>query len=187
MKLTHGITLIELLICLSILAMLVAIALPNYGPFLAKQRTNNEVRQLQRLLLSARNQAVHNEQYITICPLDSNNICTSEWQNELYVFFDSNKNKQLDEVQGEFVIKQKNAIPSIDSLKYAKGRTALVYAPTGRLAIWGGNGTFKYCPKQYKSMAKGLIVSITGKTYLTSDIDNDGKEENRYFAHVKCS
>ncbi|WP_448549104.1 GspH/FimT family pseudopilin [Thalassotalea fusca] len=187
MKQTQGITLIELLICLSILAILIAIALPNYGSFLAKQRANNEIRQLQRLLLLARNQAIHNEQYITVCPLDNTLACTSEWQNELSVFFDTNKNKQLDETQGEYVIRQKDAIPSIDSLKYAKGRTALVYAPTGRLAIWGGNGTFKYCPNQYKSMAKGLIVSVTGKAYLTSDIDQDNKEENRYYAHVECS
>ena len=182
-----GITLIELLISLSILAMLIAIVLPNYGAFLAKQRANNEIRQLQRLLLLARNHAIHNENFVTVCPLDNTGECQSEWHKALYAFHDFNKNKRLEREQGEYMIKQKAPIPTIDTLRYAAGRTALVYGPTGRLVVWGGNGTFKYCPGDYESLARGIIVSVTGKSYLTYDIDNDGQEENRRYAHIVCS
>ncbi len=183
----NGFTLIEALITIAILISLTTIAIPSFANFTVKVRVDNEISALHRLLLLARNHAVSKERFVTICPLNSSGQCTSNWQEELSVFYDDNKNKELDIESEETLIKVKLAIKSGDKLQYAQGRTALIYAPSGRLAIWGGNGTFRYCPKDHSSKSRGIVISGAGRFYSTSDLDLDGLDENRSGREVSCS
>lgn len=179
-----GVTLLQLLISISILSSLTAIAMPSYGPFLADLKVNNELDRLQRLIFIARNNAINYQTHVTLCPLVAKK-CSTLWQQELTVFFDHNRDK-VQTGPKESIIYTKSAISQGDTLLYAKTRSAITFGPTGRISIWGANGTFKYCPRGYESQSRGLIVSVTGKSYRTQDFDHDTKDETRSGKHVKC-
>jgi prepilin-type N-terminal cleavage/methylation domain-containing protein len=182
----YAFSLIEVIVVLAILLSLATIAGPSLIEFSVKLRVDSEIRQLQRLLLLARNNAINLEQNVTLCPLNKLNICTTHWHQLLSVFTDNNKNKVFEPMLNERIIQVKSAIESEDKLQYAQYRNALVYSPLGRLAIWGGNGTFKYCPKDHGTFSRGIIISVTGKAYVTSDINHDGQDENRRKKIIIC-
>ncbi|MFB0998918.1 MAG: GspH/FimT family pseudopilin, partial [Colwellia sp.] len=141
-----GFTLIEVLITLSILGIVTAIAMPNISDFIIKTRVDNEISSLHRLILNARNAAVNTGKNVTVCPL-SNNTCAADWTAELTVFTndtntladnsvynnDGNENNQSAD---EKTIKVRPAIMDSDTLSY--DATLIIFSPTGR-AVSGGN------------------------------------------------
>ena len=80
-----GFSLIELMVAIAVAAILSAIALPRLNVFLIQMRVDNEVSELQRLLLTARNMAINTGKNTTVCPL-SGTSCTTNWHNEISVF-----------------------------------------------------------------------------------------------------
>ena len=87
-KFIEGFTIAELLIGIAIIGILTAIAGPSLGQFMVQSRVDNEVSEIHRLLLAARNSAINSGKNVTICPL-SGTTCTTNWQNEISVFINS--------------------------------------------------------------------------------------------------
>jgi type IV fimbrial biogenesis protein FimT len=182
----HGFTLIELMVTISIAAVIATIALPNLNTFITKMRVDNEISQLYRLLLLARNTAVNYQQNVVVCPLNNTSICTSDWHKEISVFIDDNNDKIFTPSDEELIIRIKDEIKAQDKLQYGLGRTQILFEATGRTHGWGANGTFKYCPKEGEEYARGIVVSTSGRFYASSDINNDGIDEVRSGAQIKC-
>lgn len=181
----QGFTLVELMVTIAIVATLMAIALPNFNSFLVETRVDNEISHLQRMLLTARNTAINAEQTVTLCPLDASNDCDTNWQNELSVFIDIDGDKTYEPATDERVVAVKAKINTNDKLQY--GQDSIIYTPTG--SITGGVSTspFKYCPKDYPAKSRGITVSTSGRSYVTSDTDTDGIDEDRSGNEITCS
>lgn len=175
---TKGFTIIETLLTISIIGIITSLALPNFQYWLIKNRVDNEISQIYRLLSLARNTAINMESPVVICPLE-NNICVNDWSKELIVFIDLNGNRTIDKSSdvksNEPIIYSKQHINPGDKLTYPRNR--IVFQPTGQPG--GFNGTFRYCPNGYPDINRGLRVSLRGRVYTSSDIDNDGKDEFR--------
>lgn len=178
-----GFTFTELIISVSILAILTAIAVPNFNEFVIKMRVDNEISQLHRMLLITRNTAINSGHKAILCPLNNSLECTTQWQNELSVFIDVNNNKMLD--ANEKISRVRAAITTGDKLIYGKTRNKITFKPTGQLSGLA-NGTFRYCPQSYKNNARGIVVARSGRVYQSSDIDNDGIDENRGNKEINC-
>jgi len=171
------------MVSVSVTSILAAIALPNFTEFIIKMRVDNEISHLHRMLLITRNAAINSGQKAIICPLDNNSQCSTQWQNELSVFIDVNNNKMLD--ANEKVIKIRAAITIEDKLVYGKGRTKITFKPTGQLSGLA-NGTFRYCPQNHKNHSRGIVIARSGRVYQSSDVDNDGIDENRGNKEINC-
>jgi prepilin-type N-terminal cleavage/methylation domain-containing protein len=180
-----GFTLVELLITIAIAATLMAIAIPNFNSFLVSTRVDNEISQLQRLLLSARNTAINAEQTVTICPLNASNICDNNWDNAVSVFIDIDGDKVYEPANDERLISVKAAIASNDKLQY--GQNSIIYTPTGSISGGVSATPFKYCPKDYADKSRGITVSASGRSYVTSDTDNDSIDEDRNGYEITCT
>ncbi|NQY87311.1 MAG: type II transport protein GspH [Colwellia sp.] len=178
-----GFTLIELMVSISVTSILAAMALPSYSDFIVKMRVDNEISQLYRMLLITRNAAINSGHKAIICPLDNSFQCTAQWQKELSVFVDVNGNKKFD--ANEKVISIRAEINTGDKLVYGKGRKKITFKPTGQLSGLA-NGTFRYCPSNYKKYSRGIVVARSGRVYQSSDIDNDGIDENRGNKQINC-
>jgi len=183
---TFGFTLIELLSSVSILGILAGIAIPNFSTFIIKMRVDNEISQLYRLLFVTRNLAINTQQNVTLCHLDNSSKCDSNWHEELSVFIDGNANKILETQLNERLLQTKAKIKLTDKLHYGIGRNGVIYAPTGRLAGWGSNGTFRYCPENHPENNRGIRVATSGRLYVSSDTDNDDKDEDRSGNELTC-
>jgi type IV fimbrial biogenesis protein FimT len=188
-----GFTLFEILITISILGIVTAIAMPNISDFLIRTRVDNEISSLHRLILNARNAAVNTGKNVTVCPLSSN-ICSTDWKAELTVFTNdtntladnsvyNNDDNENNDAANEKLIKVKAAIMSTDSLNY--DATLIIFSPTGR-AVSGGNSTFTYCPSDDVALARSIYISLSGRVYASEDSDNDGIDEDRSNAEVSC-
>lgn len=178
----NGFTLIELMVGVAMMGLLVMIGLPSFNEWIVRMRVDDEISQMHRLLLTARNTAVNMEQPVTICPLDGASQCTNDWTNEVTVFLDGNNNQTFEPANDEVMIRQKNEIADGDSLTF--DRASIVYQPTGQSG--GGNGTFRYCPLGFSDMNRGIIVSVRGRVYATTDTDNDDKDEDRNGNEIVC-
>lgn len=176
-------TLIELIVSISITSILAAIAIPNFSEFIVQLRVDNEISSLHRMLLITRNSAINSGQKAIICPLDDTQQCTTQWQNELSVFIDVNDNKKFD--ANENIISIRAEINTNDKLVYGKGRNKITFKPTGQLSGLA-NGTFRYCPLMYENYSRGIVVARSGRVYQSSDIDNDGIDENRGNKEINC-
>lgn len=171
------------------------------GDFLVKIRVDNEISEMQRLLLTARNMAINTGKNTTVCPL-SGSDCTNNWHNEISVFpNDANTlangikytgSTTTTDVDGnsttvinDELVKVKEAIKSGDKLQFT--HTSIIYKPSGQLLTPTIASTFKYCPKDQADRSRGIDVSISGRSYISSDTDNDGKDEDRSSNEIVCS
>ena len=178
-----GFTLTELIVSVSVTSILAVITVPNFNEFIIKMRVDNEISKLHRMLLMTRNSAINSGHKAIICPLDNSLQCTTQWQNELSIFIDVNSNSIFD--TNEKIVRISEAISIDDSLVYGKGRNKITFKPSGQLSGLA-NGTFRYCPKSYESYSRGIVVARSGRVYQSSDIDNDGIDENRGNKEITC-
>ena len=187
----NGFSLIELMVAIAVVSILSAIALPSMNDFIIKMRVDNEISEMQRLLLTARNTAINTGKNTTVCPLSSGS-CTTNWGNEVSVFTNSSNTTDDNKYDSatEELVKVKEAIRSGDKLQFATF-TRVVYAPTGRLLFPTTASEFKYCPKDEATStanrSRGIDISISGRSYTSSDIDSDDKDENRDGDEIVCS
>ena len=188
LKQSHrGFTIVELMVGVGILGIITVLAIPSLSDFLVRMRVDNEISQIHRVILTARNEAINKGINITVCPLNAANTCTANWQNEISVFIDLDGDNIYEPSPGnvtdETLLKVKNAIAAGDQLTWSGGNP-IIYAPTG--GITGAGGLFSYCPSNEDDMARGVIIAATGRLYQTSDIDSDNKDEDRNGNEINC-
>jgi len=172
-KVAKGFTLIELMVTISVAGVLTAIALPNLNEFLVRMRVDNEVIEIQRLLLTARNAAINSGQNAQLCPLAANNTCLNsiDWTGRIGV------------VSSDGLIKEKAAISTGDELEFAFN--GITYNPAGQLTN-NNFGTFSYCPKGYSGHSRGVEVTLSGRSSISSDNDGDGFDKDRTGTKISC-
>jgi prepilin-type N-terminal cleavage/methylation domain-containing protein len=180
-----GFTLTELLVGITIASILVMLALPKLSSFTISLRVDNEISALHRMILITRNSAINSGRRAIICPLSSTlpAICTAQWHQAISVFIDNNNDGDYD--TNDTIVSVKAAIPSNDKLQYAQ--SSLIYTALGNLSASPVTSAFSYCPGGDVNKSRGIIVSASGRSYITSDTDNDGKDEDRNKNHITCS
>ena len=175
-KKQRAFTLVELLIGIAIVGILATVALPSLNRFIVSMRVDNEISELHRLLLIARNTSVNSGQDVVVCPIVDGS-CTDNWTKEITVFIDFNKNNDFDIADDE-IIRVKSAISSNDQFQYSNG-AFLTYNSLGNLPINNNESTFSYCPYGYANESRGIIVAVSGRAYISEDSDGDGVDEVR--------
>ncbi|TMM45922.1 GspH/FimT family pseudopilin [Colwellia ponticola] len=186
----QGFTLTELLITIAIAGIVLAIALPSLNNFIVKMRIDNQVSQLNRLVLTARNTAINTEQNVTLCPLTANNTCSNNWQNELSIFIDLDNDgvyepglPAIPPVPSESIVQVKSATTSGDTITYA-GQNRVSFLPTGALSSIPS--TFIYCPASDATLARAIVLSLSGRSYMSADLNGDGRDQDRDQSNISC-
>lgn len=179
-KKQRAFSLIELMITVAVGGVVLAVALPSLGNFNAKMRVDNEVSELQRLLLTARNIAINTGQNAQVCPLQGN-VClnTDDWTGRIGVVSDA-----------DGLIKERSAITDGDQLVFthtsAFTSNTVIYTPSGQLSNTK-TGVFSYCPQGYTDYSRGVSLSLAGRVYLSTDISGNGVDQDRDGNPIDCS
>lgn len=184
-KKSKGFTLVEILTTVGILGIIATLALPSLIQFIVNMRVDNEIGTMHRMLLTARNTAINSETNVTICPLSGNSCNNTNWQNEVSIFVDNDSDGVLEAADDDVLIQVKEAIKDGDKLQFPTA--FLTYMATGNLAIRGSARTFSYCPKSHEEWSRGIILSISGRAYPTSDFNSDGQDTDRNGNTITCS
>ncbi len=170
---SKGFTIIELIITIAIASIIAAIALPNLNVFIVKMRVDNELSEMHRLLLTARNSAINTGLNTTVCPLndiDGTLTCTDNWGNTISVF--TNTTADTNTMGGtDILIKIKEASKDNDKLELSNAG-AITYSPTGR-TVSGNENQLTYCPHGYSDESNGIDISTSGRTYIGTENDSN--------------
>jgi Tfp pilus assembly protein FimT len=152
----RGFTLLELIIVLIISMLLITIGIPGFQTLIQNNRLSSVAASIHSQLLFARSQSVSLINYVTVCPLESNE-CTDSWINGLDVFIDSNQSKTYD--NGEVLLQSGNSFNVQDTLYFP--RKGVTYTPDGQ--ITGSSADFRYCMGDNKI---GVRVSYNGRSKI---------------------
>ncbi|WP_077341566.1 GspH/FimT family pseudopilin [Pseudocolwellia agarivorans] len=176
-------TLVELLVGISVISIITIIALPSLSKFVIDMRVDNQISELYRLLNIARNASVNSGQNVVICPLVAN-TCTNDWTREISVFINTVNDNTLD-LPADEIVRVKSALSNNDRFQYSGG-ASLTYNALGNLTSNTAEDTFSYCPEGVPDASRGIIISISGRAYISQDNNNDGIDEDRNNNPITC-
>lgn len=182
-----GFTMIELLMALVILAILLATAGPAFHRYLAETRARSAMAHMQTLFAYARFEAVHAGEKMTLCALDPDGRCARDWgpAHTVAVFRDDNGNRRLD---GDEPLKRSVRWPIKNGRLFWRASLAASHLTFDSGGATWQNGTLVYCPENRDARhARALVISQTGRSYLTRDRDGDGIREDRKGVNLDCT
>ena len=90
--LSKGFTLLELMVTLLVLAVVLAIALPNFGGVIRSNRVATTSNEFMAAVAYARSEAMRNNRGAVICPSTNGQACGGTWADGWIVWADRNGN-----------------------------------------------------------------------------------------------
>lgn len=172
----HGFTIIELMVVVSILAILVALALPSFTPLIERWRVQQAVKGLESTLYFARAEAIKRGGSVTVskhptgtdgCLLAPGN---ANWDCGWFVFADTNGSGILD--AGEEVLLSFTAPPNTDVTNISNGAASIQYDRWGRISSTYIGFNFVPHNKTISEIAaRGLCMSPGGRVRIIKSED----------------
>lgn len=138
-----GLTLIELLIVITLVAILMGIGVPSYRYVTTSNRMATEVDSLLGDLQYARSEAVREGQYVAVCAAQSTSTptcaasTTANWQNGWIVFSDVNNDGTIE--SSEAVLRVRNAFSSSDTFVASPATGAVTFNRDGFAHLGNAN------------------------------------------------
>ncbi len=91
-----GVTMIELLTALGIIAVMAMIALPAYDRLMQRYESHSVARHIQEAIRRAKIEAALHQKDVIVCTTNDAGVCDRFGQNALMVFVDKNRNNRPD-------------------------------------------------------------------------------------------
>ena len=156
-----GVTLIELMIALSIVAVLTTMALPSFGKLMQSTASRSARSALSVSINQARIGAAMRSRQVVVCPSANQTDCgrNLRWQHGWISFIDSNQNGEHDAVEELIGVAQ--AQPSGVAIVSTSGRHRIRYQADG--SSDGSNLTLTVCDRRGAQSATTLVVSNSGR------------------------
>lgn len=156
MKVSTGVTLVELLIVMAITAILSALAIPSFETQIERAKTKALQSKILAALNTAKSHALTHGTYSGLCPLETVVSCGDDWSNGILIFEDNNKNGRRDEQETTLHVIED--IPENSELSwrgFPRGRY-IQFTESG--STNHQNGRFSYCPAEENSHHQIQII-----------------------------
>lgn len=152
----RGVTLIESMIVLAIVAILLATVIPRFGRLLSAHRASTAINDLMHGFALARSEAMHRGRRVYIAPLDGH------WRGGWAVFVDRNDDRVFD--AGDEVITVHAALPASISITATSGSAREPFTDLGRpqrpYVLFDGTGY----PRQRSGAFNAGGIVVTDRT-----------------------
>jgi len=172
-KLNKGFTLLELMVTLTIAALLMGVGIPFLSDTIERSRVDSAQKDLARDIAYSRQQALSRNTLISVCRSADGASCAGagDWNQGWIVFVDTPGGTDGTVDAGEEVLRVHGALASADDLE---GSEAFVqFAPTGSLEKPdAGTVLFEVCSPANNEV-RGLLVLRSGRA-LSSRMTSAG-------------
>lgn len=171
----NGITLIEMLIVIGILAILAVIATPYIQSWRQNLEANHLFNKISPVLKAARSSASLQNSAVSVCG-GSPSHCTGRWRDGMLTFTDINHNGIID-LTNDHIINHTPLELNFGDIVWrgAGGRAHIIYQENG-LPL-GSNGSLLYCGQE-KKYHRSVVLSMMGHTRRSPDRNRDGIYED---------
>lgn len=153
----QGFTLVELMVTITVLAIIITIAAPTIQTQLASMEAKRVKNQLENILTLAKAESYSRRENVLVCLSDTSKHCHRDADKTLLLFIDKNGNNDFD-AEIDFLLIQRSL-----NLRYSK-LNLRVGARRHYIKFWGDSGTprghfghIKYCPTVAYNTAMYLI------------------------------
>jgi type IV fimbrial biogenesis protein FimT len=167
---SYGFTLVELLVTVTVVAVLLAMAWPSYQQFVADSRVTGQANEFLTALNLARSEAVKRNTTVTMCRSSDGASCGgTSWQQGWIVFVDGDPVGSVE--SGDTILRVGMAftggstlVPTADVADYVS------YVPSGRAQLASGaaqGGTFNLCSNVGLAVRRDIVVTAnSGRAYV---------------------
>lgn len=157
-----GFTLLELMIALSLAAILVSIAMPGYQTLMARTQLSARANELLASLHYTRSEAVKRGMRVTICKSVDGGSCidTGDWQDGWLIFSDGGKAGTID--GGDQVLRVFTGLHGMTLKADNQFKNWISFLPNGRSRGSGNlpNGSFYLC---HAEQGRRIIINHSGR------------------------
>jgi type IV fimbrial biogenesis protein FimT len=174
--------LIELLVVVSISAILMAISVPMFSDFIARKSVDAQISAFGDAVRRARAEALKRNMPVTICPTSNPDaaipVCsgTSDasrgWASGWVIFTDWGKARVIDSAT-DTVISRQSSIANSGGIVPANSSYTLRFFPNG-ISVGNQGGSFVFKPKNdpdNTKLQKTIFISSEGVTRLATSAD----------------
>ncbi len=159
-RMQTGLTLVEIAVAMTIMAILAGVALPAYQDAREAAYAGAARAALGESLLRAISHAALTGSEVVLCPGDQGGCRASiDWSHGWMVFADLNGDRQRG--PGETLLHEQLSLGGEVHLRSTVGRTRLVFQPNGGNA--GSNVTFTICDGRGPTKAVTLVMANDGR------------------------
>ena len=176
-----GVTLLEMMITLAILAIVLTVVAPSMQDFLIKNRITGEINEISGVVQYARHLAIDEQINVVICPSADFEACGTDWNNPKIVFIDTNADGNRSSGEDLLVTTSKAS----DSTKITGPNANIHFKDSGAASQ---AFTIQICPNNnVVTFARALSVSLQGRVKVSADSDDDGTHEDMDGNALSCS
>ncbi len=161
----QGMTMLELLIVIVMVAILASMAVPSFNGSMARSQLNGMRANLASAMQLARSEALKRKSPVTVCTSNDQDGCSgsTDWQDGWIIFADTDGNGSR--AAGEQLLQ----------VKYSESRLVTYQAPSalitfdriGRAAA--GSGDYSLCHPNNATVGKKVTISVTGSIARTTE------------------
>lgn len=158
-----GFSLIELMITLTVAAILLSVGVPSFVTFTQDNRLTTQSHTLRTSLSFAREEATKRANSVSVCRSNDQATCSGNWKDGWIIFTDNDRDGTVDTGDGDTVLRVSPALTGGNTLTYSNAADYLGYDYEGYL-FTGLGGDFTLCDSRGSAQARGIGISITGRS-----------------------
>jgi len=165
----RGFTLLEMLISLTVAAIIITSAIPALHELIQRNRLTTTINTFVTHLHYSRSEAIKRGARAVMCRSDDGENCsrTNGWEEGWIIFADYNANREFDGNDELLQVKQGFE----NDINITSGRRRrIVYQANGTSP--GTNGTYIFCSPDYPEYARAIILSNLGRPRLSKNRPN---------------
>lgn len=180
MKHQHGVTLIELMVTVSIVAIILTAVSPSIQSILIKNRIVSEINEISSIVQYARHQAIDEQTLVTVCPSADYVNCSTNWNNAKMVFIDSNADGIVNGTEVLIVAIE----AASDTSVITSSESTIIFEETGQASQ---ASEILLCDKSKTAeYARSLSITPQGRVKMSTDSDKNGIYENAAGTPLSC-
>jgi type IV fimbrial biogenesis protein FimT len=162
----QGLTLIELIFVVAVVAVLASVGLPAMASFVAENRVAAKTNLMMAHMQFARHSAVTRRANVVACPSIDQSRCSGDnrWDKGWIIFIDRDNDREPDSDSSVLRV-----IAAQDRLTmHSGGRHRVRFQPSG--AAFGTNLTIRVCDTEERADARAIVVSNPGRVRVRKDV-----------------